>query len=105
VRAALTRARDELAERTLVTKEYVMQGLREVAERCMQKKPVLDRQGEFTGEWQFNPQGANKAYELMGKELGMFNDKVEVSGGLEPIKTLTIVKTVRADEGEPVTVH
>jgi phage terminase small subunit len=104
VQWALARVREELAERTKVTKEYVMQGLKENYERCMQAVEVYDKEGNPTGVWQWQPQAANKSLELMGKELGMFGDKVEVSGGLEPIKTLTIVKHVR-DDGPQVNGH
>lgn len=98
VQAALVRARELLAERTLTDKDYVMDELRRVYERAMQITPVLNKKGEFLGEFQFQGQVATKALELMGKQNGMFKEQHEVSGGTEPVKMLTIVKTVRADE-------
>src|SRR5215204_5822036 len=98
VQDALARAREELAERTLITKGYVMQNLREVAQRCMVGVEIYDKEGNPTGVWQFNPQGANKALELMGKELGMFKDKLEHSGSLPPISQITVVKHYREDD-------
>src|SRR5918994_2291422 len=88
VQAALAHVREELAERTKVTKEYVMRELKRNYERAMQITPVFDKEGNPTGGYVYQGNVANKALELMGKELGMFGDKLEVGGGLEPIKTL-----------------
>jgi phage terminase small subunit len=97
VQAALVRVREEIAERTQVTKELVMAGLRENLERALQHKPVLDKEGNPIGVYVYDGHVANKSLELMGKELGMFKDKVEVSGGPEPIKQVTVVQHVRYD--------
>jgi len=105
VQEALACAREEIAERTMVTKEYVMRELRCNYERAMQLTPVFDKEGSATGEYIYQPMAAIRALELMGKALGMFKNKVEVGGGLEPIKMLTVVQTVPADEGSQVTVH
>lgn len=70
----------KVAEKCEITAEYVLNGLREVAERCMEAKPVLDREGHETGEFTFNPSGANKAFELLGKYLKLFTDKHETEG-------------------------
>jgi phage terminase small subunit len=75
-----------------------MAGLRENLERAMQRKPVLDKEGNEIGVYVYDGHVANKSLELMGKELGMFKDKVEVSGGREPIKQVTVVKHVRYDD-------
>src|SRR5918994_703614 len=56
VQIAIVRARAEIAERTMVTKEYVMQGLRENYERCMGGKEVYDKEGNPTGVWMWQPQ-------------------------------------------------
>jgi phage terminase small subunit len=69
-----------------LTKEYVLEGLKEVAERCRQGVPVMikDENGKMiqSGEWKFDSAGANRALELLGKHLAIFTDKVEHSGGL-----------------------
>lgn len=86
---AIEDAREELRERHWLTMEYVLDGLREVAERAMQKKPVMTfDQGERKmvqltneegqGVWQFDSQGANRALELLGKTMGAFTDKLSV---------------------------
>ena len=71
-----TRIRAESAELSV---EWVLTGLKTVAERCMQALAVLDREGNPTGEYVFNAAGANKAYELIGKHLRMFSERLEVT--------------------------
>jgi len=66
------------AEYALETREWVDAQLKEVVNRCMQKVPVLDRHGKPTGVWKFDGKNANQALHLMGKDRGMFADKVEV---------------------------
>ena len=66
--------------RTLVTADYVIRSLVNVAERCQQAEEVLDRQGNPTGEYRFDSSGANKALELLGKNLKLWTEKTEVTG-------------------------
>ncbi len=58
-----------------------------VAGRCMQTEPVLDRKGQQVVvetpdggtalAYEFNSAGANRALELLGKEVGMFIERKE----------------------------
>lgn len=54
---------------------WVISRLMTVAERCMQAEPVMDRKGEPTGEYTFDSSGANRALELLGKTMRMFEAK------------------------------
>lgn len=77
----------ELQEKTQVTQEYCIMNLKEVTERCLQHKPVMEfnkMTGKFepTGEYQFDSIGANKALELLGKTLGIYVDKVDNPSGV-----------------------
>ncbi len=74
-REATERATASLA----LTKEWVLERLRENVERSMQAAAVLDPKGNPTGEYRYEGNVANRALELIGKELRMFRDKVEVS--------------------------
>lgn len=65
-------------KRLEITADYVLGSLKEVAERCKQSEPVLDKQGKPTGEYRFDSTGANKALELLGKYLSLFTDKIQV---------------------------
>ncbi len=79
VAQAVRQAQAARAERTQLTQDWVLERLRETVERCMQAEPVKDSEGGSTGLYKFNAAGANKALELIGKHLGMFIEKHEVT--------------------------
>jgi phage terminase small subunit len=66
------------AERTQLSADWVLDRLKEVAERSMQREPVRDRSGKETGEYRFDSSGANRALELLGKHLGIFKEQVDL---------------------------
>lgn len=92
IRATLEARRSEIISKveakTEVTKEWITASLKTVAERCMQAAPVLNRKGErvfiedadgnYAPAFTFEPAGANRALELLGKERGMFIDRKEI---------------------------
>jgi phage terminase small subunit len=90
IEARIAEIMGKAAERVEVDKAWVLNNLKTVAERCMQAVPVLDRRGEpvlvetANGElspaYTFQAMGANRALELIGKDLGMFVEKVEHTG-------------------------
>ncbi len=65
----------ERSARTEITADYVLSSLHKVAERCMQEEAVEDGDGNPIA-FKFEHAGANKSLELLGKNLGMFTDKV-----------------------------
>jgi phage terminase small subunit len=72
----------EIQEKTQVTQEYCVMNLKEVVERCLQHKAVMEynkTSGKYepTGEFTFDSIGANKALELLGKTLGIYIDKTD----------------------------
>ncbi|MEF0646005.1 terminase small subunit [Acinetobacter nosocomialis] len=89
---------------------YVVRNLRNIAERCMQAQPVLDRagdpvlilgdEGELKAAYKFDSAGAIRATELLGKHTGMFGDKVqhEHTGSVD-----MNLKVVFEDDGEAST--
>lgn len=76
------------ADGVVVDRQWVLERLMTVAERTMQAKPVLDRKGDpvmvetpsggLAPAFVFDASGANRALELVGKELGMFVERKEV---------------------------
>lgn len=66
-------------DRCAISKAWVLEGLRKNYERAMQQEAVLDREGNETGEFTYAGTVANRALELMGKELGMFIDRKDVT--------------------------
>jgi phage terminase small subunit len=65
--------------RVILDRDFVIDGLKENFRRAMQAEPVLDGKGKETGAFVYAGGVANKALELMGKEIGMFVDKSESS--------------------------
>jgi len=64
-------------ERTQVTQDWIIKRLVDNVERSMQAEAVRDRDGNETGEYQYQGSVANKALELLGKHLSMFTDKID----------------------------
>jgi phage terminase small subunit len=65
------------AEGVVLTRQWVIERLVENANRAMQAEAVTDSDGESTGEYRYEGSVANRALELLGKELGMFVDRTE----------------------------
>ena len=82
---------ERAAEALSIDKEWVLRQLVENVQRAMQATPVLDSEGEKTGEYRYEGATANRALELIGKHFGMF---VERAG---------ITNTVHVISAEPLT--
>jgi phage terminase small subunit len=77
IQSRITELQSIAAEKAGLSKEWVLERLMTVAERCMQAEAVKDHKGKPTGEYKFDASGANRALELLGKEQGMFKQQVE----------------------------
>jgi len=89
VQARLSQLRQKQEARTEISVDYVINNLKEVVERCMQRAPVMTRKGDQVVQlkdeegrdvWRFDANGANGALQMLGKHLKMFTEKVEHSG-------------------------
>jgi phage terminase small subunit len=87
IKAAVNQLKEKRAKETGVTAEWVITSIKEVAERCMQKVPVMTfdkeekeyvqvKDEEGRDVWEFDSSGANRALELLGKHLVLFTDNV-----------------------------
>lgn len=65
-------------EKTSVDKAWVMNELIEVVKMAKAAEQIIDKDGGYTGEAKQNLAAANKALELIGKELAMFVDRKEI---------------------------
>lgn len=78
---------------------WVLKRLKDISDRAMQAEPVMTFDpalGELveTGEYQFDSTGANKATELIGKHIGMFDPRLplqleKMKADIEKIKAET----------------
>jgi phage terminase small subunit len=75
-------------QNTALDRAWVLASLKENADRAMQAEPVLDSKGRPTGEYQWNGNVANRALELIGKELGMFKEQIEVADVTKRLEAL-----------------
>ena len=57
---------------------WVLGKIVETINRCSQAEPVLDREGNHTGEWKFDSRGALKGTELLARYLKLLTDRIEV---------------------------
>lgn len=71
------------SQSTGITAERVLTGIMGVIERCEQAVPVLDEDGNETGEWKFESGSALRGYELLGKHLKLFTERIEVNDSSE----------------------
>jgi len=69
-----------IAAKAAVSQEYVLVNLKDVVARCLQAEPVYDKFGHPTGEFAFDSKGATAALQLLGKYLGIFIDRKEITG-------------------------
>lgn len=97
IQAYVKKLQDEIAKRNEITADWVVNNLREVAERCMQISPVYNRkgqqvmcenrEGDLVPAFTFNALGASKSLELIGKTIGIFEDVVRHKGKIELTNT------------------
>ena len=79
VQETLTNLREKRRQERRTEADRVLDDCRELVDRCMQAKPVLDSDGEPTGMWTFNAAGAKGGLELLGKHFGLWNDKLTLA--------------------------
>lgn len=83
ISARIDALKAERSARTDISADFVLSGLKEVAERCLQRAPVMEwdyaskslvQKTDELGNalWEFDSNGANRAFELLGKHVGVF---------------------------------
>jgi len=86
----------KVQKKAAVDKAYVLNQAVKVHERCLQEVPVLDHEGQPTGEYKFEHAGANKALELIGKHVDVNAFKETDDNGV-PIDQNWVVTVVHAN--------
>lgn len=88
IQQAIQQAMNERQQRTQIDQDYVINTIVETIERCKQAKPVVDSRGEpvfiesadgdVVPAYKFDASNVLKGAELLGRHLGMFNDKLNI---------------------------
>ena len=86
-----------VSEKLDYTLERVLLNFAKIHDRCMQGEPVLDFDGNPTGEWKFDAGNANRANENIGKHLG-FYEKDNLQKETPTTFNVTIVPPVKETE-------
>ncbi len=84
----ISKLREKYIKATEIDIQFVLVNLKEVAERCLQRVPVMkfDRDARAMvrevnengeGVWKFDASGATRSLELLGKHVGAFVEKKE----------------------------
>lgn len=63
-----------------LSREWVIDRLMKVANRCMQAEPVLDKKGQPTGAYVFDSAGANASLKMLGDTMGLFKHVPKAPG-------------------------
>ena len=89
VKAYLKTVMDKRSKRTEITQDYVLNTIVATVERCQQADPVMERNqdGDMqpTGEYKFDATNVLKGSELLGRHLGMWNDKLKIAHSFEQL--------------------
>mgnify|MGYP003450113339 FL=1 len=89
-----------VVQRAGLSKEWVIEQLMENVSMAKAAEPVVDSEGNPTGEYKQNINAANRALELLGKEVGMFIDRKEIRtgplDGLPPEEANSLLETINA---------
>lgn len=71
--------RSEYAEKSGISKLWIIERFKTISDRCIQEEPVIDKTGKPTGIYQFDSSGANNATAHLGKIIGVFEKDNEQS--------------------------
>lgn len=83
VQEYLTELKDKRNKRLEITQDDVLRDIIKVKERCLQEEPVKDRNGNVTGEYKFDSNGALKALDMLSKHTGFYEkDNKQQQGGI-----------------------
>ena len=102
--ARVRELQSEQVERLAVSQDYVVMQLIDTYNCCREPSPVREYDAASsewveTGMYQFDSKGALRALELLGKHLGMYNDKLQVSGSINTGQLDNVLKQLRGGGG------
>lgn len=94
ITARLKELQNEVTEKNVWTIEKLIKKFEEIGEKSLDEDEVVGRNGKPTGFFKFDSGGANKAYENIGKLLGMYTEKIKHSGNIG----VTIIDNIEEED-------
>jgi len=96
----ISELRASYQEKSGINKDWIIERFKEISDRCVQEIDPITTHGMPTGEYKFDSAGANKATEMLGKIIGVFekdNDQskpkttniINLGGGVKPDESTT----------------
>jgi phage terminase small subunit len=77
IKAILEEKKAERTKNLGITAEFVLNGLKTNAIKCSAAEEIFDKNGNSTGKYKIDSSGSNKAFELLGKHLKLFTERIE----------------------------
>jgi phage terminase small subunit len=100
VSTAIRIGMDARAERTRITADDVIATIEQTIRRCAQTESVRDARGNaIEGKYTFDAKNVLRGCELLGRHLGLFKERPEVSQTLAITRTIVHVHRSDAPNG------
>jgi len=94
IRERLSELQQELQEDNKMTKEWVLEQLRNVVAKSSQAELIVGKDGENSGEFKYDSSGVNKALDTVSKMMGYYApEKKELSGEVTTRRTINLHPT------------
>ncbi len=87
IQKVISNLKKERSERISLTSDWVLNRFKDISDRCVQAEPVMimvDGKLIESGEYKFDSSGANKATEMIGKHLGIFEKDNKQKTPIQP---------------------
>ena len=94
IQAAIREGFLKKQDRSEINADFVLKGLRRNLERSMQEVPVLDGEGVPVGVFTYQGNVANRALELLGKNIGMFESSRTIDIRLAASRIQSVLEAV-----------
>lgn len=109
VQTYIAEMREEYARNAGVSKEWIIERFKHISDACVTATPVMEfdpvnkclvqKTDEFgNGVYEFDSSGANKATEMLGKIIGVFEKDNSQKKPETPSLTVTIARPTDTDE-------
>lgn len=117
IQKAIRKQADKTLEEVEIDVAYIVNNIKEVVERCMQKKPVMyfdkadkewkqetalveDENGNLKEEgiWKFDGANSLRGLELLGKYKSIFNDNVNINDNTKATSLLESINRQLSDK-------